>query len=187
VQASIRLGAAASPAHRVHDVIAHLDRLVRCLPSMSASVSGCDGFGWKRAWTQRAARSCHAYSNAFYIENVWLWQVPGAQHLAAPVMLIAFLLAVVGMRSRNPTSVGQEGTFTRDPEARGIQRITRHPFLCGVVLWSALHASINGDVASLVLFTTFLVVALIGMRSIDRKRERALGDAWARYPLPGMG
>jgi uncharacterized membrane protein len=122
-----------------------------------------------------------AYSRAFYAENVWLWQLPGAQHLAAPVMLVAFLFAVVGMTSRNPTSVGQEGSLARDPEARGIQRITRHPFLCGVVLWSALHAGINGDVASLVLFATFLVVAVIGMRSIDRKRARALGDAWIRY------
>lgn len=123
----------------------------------------------------------YAYSSAFYADNLWLWHVPGAQHLAAPVMLVAFLFAVVGMTSRNPTSVGQEGTLARDPEARGIQRITRHPFLCGVVLWSALHAGINGDVASLVLFAAFLVVALIGMRSIDHKRARALGEAWTRY------
>jgi uncharacterized membrane protein len=39
-----------------------------------------------------------------------------------------------------------------DAPARGIQRVTRHPFLWGVAVWAFVHLIANGDVASLMLF-----------------------------------
>jgi uncharacterized membrane protein len=74
-----------------------------------------------------------------------------------------------------------EGMLKDDPAPRGIQHVTRHPFLWGIAIWASFHIAANGDAASLVLFTAFLLVALIGTRSIDHKRELALGDAWRRY------
>lgn len=35
--------------------------------------------------------------------------------------------------------------------ARGIVRITRHPFLWGVALWALVHFIVNGDLASVIL------------------------------------
>jgi len=122
-----------------------------------------------------------SYSAAFASDNIWLWHWRMAQHAAAPIMLVAFLLAVPGIASRNPASVGQERVLQDDAEARGMQRITRHPFLWGVAIWAAFHIAANGDVASIVLFATFLIVALIGTRSIDRKRSHALGAVWTAY------
>ena len=122
-----------------------------------------------------------SYSVAFASDNRWLWHWPTAQHLAGPVVLIAFLFAVPGVMGRSPTGVGQEGLLARDPEPRGMQRITRHPFLWGVALWAAFHIGANGDIASIVLFATFLVVALAGTRSIDHKRAKKLGEVWTRY------
>jgi uncharacterized membrane protein len=96
-----------------------------------------------------------------------------------PVMLVlmlpAFLLVVVGLTTPNPTAVAQEGLVDQAP--RGIVRITRHPFLVGVALWSALHLIGNGDVASLLLFGALFVVAAAGTVSIDAKRRRSLGPA----------
>lgn len=122
-----------------------------------------------------------AYSAAFATDNVWLWQLPLAQHVAAPLMLVAFLLAVPGVLGRSPTVVGQEQLLVHDPEPHGMQRITRHPFLWGVALWALLHILANGDLASIVLFAPFLLVALVGTRSIDSKRARALGAVWSGY------
>ena len=56
-------------------------------------------------------------------------------------------------------------------------RITRHPFLIGVALWSGVHLIGNGDVASLLFFASLAVVSVAGTVSIDAKRRRALGDA----------
>ena len=75
-------------------------------------------------------------------------------------MLPAFLLAVIGLTTPNPTSVGQEGRVTRSPKAsRGLHAI--HSSLvsdCG--RWR-----IWGDVASFIFFGVFAVTALAGWRS----------------------
>ena len=59
----------------------------------------------------------------------------------------------------------------------GILRITRHPFLMGVAIWSVVHLVGNGDVASLLFFGALAVVSIAGPPSIDAKRRRALGPA----------
>ena len=91
------------------------------------------------------------------------------------LMLPAFLLVVVGLTTPNPTSVAQEGLVAQPP--RGIVQVTRHPFLMGVALWSALHLVGNGDWASFLFFGAMLVVSAAGAWSIDAKRRRVLGSA----------
>lgn len=94
---------------------------------------------------------------------------------AIALMLPAFLLVVVGLTTPNPTAVGQEGTVSKAPA--GIVRVTRHPFLMGAALWSAVHLVGNGDAASLVFFAALFVVSAAGTVSIDAKRARNLGHA----------
>ncbi len=121
------------------------------------------------------------YKLAFATDNHFYWLWTSATHAAAPVMLIALLFVVAGVSTKSPTGVGQEKMLANDPAPRGIQHITRHPFLWGVSVWAVFHIAANGDAASLVLFSTFLIVALVGTVSIDRKRDAALGEAWRRY------
>ncbi|HTO40124.1 MAG TPA: NnrU family protein [Rhizomicrobium sp.] len=102
----------------------------------------------------------------------------GIKHLALPLMFLAFILAVPGLFTANPTSVRQEGVATRPDAVRGILAVTRHPFLWGVAIWSALHLLMNGDIASVILFATFFVLALLGPLSIDAKRKRKMGADW---------
>jgi uncharacterized membrane protein len=105
----------------------------------------------------------------------------GARHLAIPAVLIAFLLAVPGLLLPNPTSLKQEGAAAKEGTVRGILRITRHPFLWGVAIWSAFHLSANGDQASVIFFGTFFLVSFLGTFSIDAKRRRKMGDAWSAF------
>ncbi len=120
-----------------------------------------------------------AYAQAEYVE---LWgQVQAFRSLALIVMLFAFLFVVLAFTTPNPTAVGGEALLNETEPAKGIQRITRHPFLWGVVLWSLTHLLFNGDAASLVFFGAFLVLALGGPHSIDRKRRKACGDVWDRF------
>jgi uncharacterized membrane protein len=106
---------------------------------------------------------------------------PAVRHLAIPVVAIAFLLGVPGLLTLNPTSLKQESTVAKPETVRGVLRITRHPFLWGVVVWAAFHLLANGDEASIVLFGTFLLLALLGTYSIDAKRRRKLGESWAGF------
>ncbi|MBM2806904.1 MAG: uncharacterized protein HW419_4797 [Deltaproteobacteria bacterium] len=122
---------------------------------------------------------CRAYGQAEYLE---LWgQVQSMRWLALLVMLPAFFLAGLAFTSPNPTAVRGGAWLKESDPAKGIERITRHPFLWGVVLWSVTHLIYNGDLGSLVFFSSFLVLALRGPFSIDRKRKRAHGADWERF------
>lgn len=105
----------------------------------------------------------------------------GVRHLGIPIVAIAFFLGVQGLLLRNPTSVQMAGAAQDEGIVTGVLRITRHPFLWGVALWSAFHVAANGDEASVVFFGAFLVLALIGTALIDAKRRRKLGAAWTAF------
>jgi uncharacterized membrane protein len=99
----------------------------------------------------------------------------GGSNLAiVPLVLMApaSLLLVGAFTQKNPTAVGQ-GINLSAADSRGIQRITRHPFLWAVVLWAVGHLVVNGNFPALVLFGGMLVLALFGAAGIDRRsRER---------------
>lgn len=105
----------------------------------------------------------------------------GLRHLGIPIVAIAFFLGVQGLLLRNPTSVQMTGTATDEAIVTGVLRITRHPFLWGVAVWSAFHVAANGDEASVIFFGTFLILALLGTALIDAKRRRKLGAAWTAF------
>ena len=114
-----------------------------------------------------------AYGRAPYLPT-WGMLAPWAPVMVV-LMLPAMLLAVIGLVTPSPTALGQERRLAQPP--RGILRVTRHPFLTGVALWALLHLVGNGDLASLLFFACFAVVAVFGTTSIDAKRRRLMGDA----------
>jgi uncharacterized membrane protein len=120
----------------------------------------------------------YAYRHAPLIPTWGL--VLGLRTTAYVLVFIAFLFAVIGVMTPTPTSVGMESRL--DPQmARGMVRITRHPFLWGVALWAATHLIVNGELASLLLFGTFLLLAIGGTAAIDAKRRRKSPEQWQKF------
>jgi uncharacterized membrane protein len=76
-----------------------------------------------------------------------LWAPPVAFHFV-PLLLvpIAFVFLVGAFTVPSPTSVGGEKHLAGVQPARGLLRVTRHPFLWSVVLWSLAHVLVNVDV-----------------------------------------
>ncbi len=123
-----------------------------------------------------------SYNRLAETGSAYLWNFGRAGHGIAMLLVFAALLfVVIGVATRNPTAMQQEGLLARDDPATGIVRVTRHPFLVGVVLWAAAHVLANGDLHSLIFFGTFLLVALIGMPNIDGKRARRDPEGWASF------
>jgi uncharacterized membrane protein len=122
----------------------------------------------------------YAYRHAPTME---LWGVTlGLRPAAYLLVFVAFLFVVIGITTPSPTRVGMEARLGQGTEAvRGMVRITRHPFLWGVALWAVVHLIVNGDLASLILFGSLLVLAVGGTVSIDAKRRRNFGDQWTRF------
>ncbi len=50
-----------------------------------------------------------------------------------------------------------------------------------IVLWAISHLIANGDTVSIVFFSSFLLLSLIGTFMIDRKKAQSLGVAWHAY------
>ncbi len=113
--------------------------------------------------------------------HVALWdQQPWHRWAINLVMPPAILLGVFGVGTVNPLSFGgrRQGF---DPEHPGVAGFVRHPLLWAFLLWAAAHLLANGDLAHLILFGGFALMAVGGMVAIDARNRRLLGAAeWAR-------
>jgi len=108
-----------------------------------------------------------------------LW--PGLRLAPAMLMPFSFILLACGLLSRNPTLVGAEKLLKQPEAARGMLRVTRHPMMCGFMLWAAAHILARGELKATVFFGAFLALAVLGALAIDRRKARTLGEDWRRF------
>ena len=86
-------------------------------------------------------------------EPVPLWQPPrGLLHLAWLLMWLAMVLLVAAYVPRN-----------------GIRRRLGHPMTLGVKVWALAHLLVNGTLADVLLFGSFLLWAVLVFRSARRR------------------
>ncbi len=87
-------------------------------------------------------------------KNPVLWEAPTwASHLAALLMLLAFIALV---SAYIPSRIGA---------------MLKHPMLVAVKIWALAHLLANGDVASLVLFSSFLAFAVYDRISLKKRGD----------------
>jgi uncharacterized membrane protein len=77
----------------------------------------------------------------------------------------------------SPASWGRSLTMSVMPVAvillcaanapNNLKRFTRHPMLIGITLWAALHLAANGDLASTILFASFLCFSLLDIVLVE--------------------
>lgn len=134
-----------------------------------------------------------AAARAPYVE-VWAaadWQ----RWLANIVVPLALWLAVMGIGIGYPHTLGGRRAQVFDVNNPGMAAITRHPVLWALALWSLVHMLANGDLAHVILFGGFLLMALLAMPVFDLRAQRVLSDAqWAEVrrvapllPHPAFG
>lgn len=110
---------------------------------------------------------------------LWTWAA-WQNHVVLTIMLPVCMILSLAVARPNPFSFGGGRGGCFDPARPGIVRVTRHPLLLAMALWAGAHLVPNGDLAHVILFATFAVFALIGMRLVDRRRRREMGAAWDR-------
>jgi uncharacterized membrane protein len=137
-------------------------------------------------WPYRGLYSTVAFAALAWM--IWAYaDAPRESLLWAPLRLaplaampLAFVLLACGYW-RNPTMVGADRLLASDDPARGMIRITRHPIMWAIILWSAAHILARGDVKSLLFFGGFLALAVFGSISLDRRKARTAGADWKRF------
>jgi uncharacterized membrane protein len=122
------------------------------------------------------------YTDVTRFDYLWLPD-PDLYWIAKLAMPVAFILLVGGFMVKNPTAVGM--TIDEPDQAaelaQGVTRITRHPFQWAIVLWALSHVAANGDVVSVVFFSGFFVLSLLGSMLLDHKKAITLGAGWDGY------
>jgi uncharacterized membrane protein len=158
--------------------------------------AGIAGTGLRFALVQRFGEK--AYRGGFSLASIaslwWLvqeyrqapfvplWVTPSPLTFV-PLLLVplSFMLFVGAFTVPNPTSVGGEKLLSKADPARGMLRVTRHPFLWAVVLWALSHLLVNADLGSQIFFASLGVTALRGAFDIDRKRRRTNPEEFTRF------
>jgi uncharacterized membrane protein len=106
------------------------------------------------------------------------WTLLGV--VAAGVVLITAALAVY---PRSPMALFNE----RVRSARGLDRVTRHPFFVGVTLLGAAHALLATRLVGTVAMGGLAVFALVGGWHQDRKLLRLRGEPYGAYVAATSG
>ncbi len=107
------------------------------------------------------------------------WAPPaGLRWLTFVLVALAVWLVVAGVMTRNPSSAGQADALKTPGAARGVFAVTRHPVMWGIAAWSIGHLLARGDQASAIMFGGFVVLALAGSVSQERKMQAKYGADW---------
>jgi uncharacterized membrane protein len=119
-----------------------------------------------------------AYVKAPY-ERLWIGDE--FKVWAVVLMPVSLVLIACGALGKNPSAVRQESALRSMGEPRGILRVTRHPILWGIALWAFVHLISRGDIASLIFFGGFMLLAISGTVLQDLRKDKMIGVDWQRF------
>ncbi|MDX2483726.1 MAG: NnrU family protein [Pseudodonghicola sp.] len=114
-----------------------------------------------------------AAAGAPYVE-IWP-QIPWTRWLPNLAMPVAVILATCGAGLAQPFTLGGRRTARFDPANPGFAAVSRHPVFLALALWASVHLLPNGDLAHVILFGSFVVMALVAIPAFDAKARGALG------------
>lgn len=91
-------------------------------------------------------------------KNPLLWSAPeAARHLALGGVLLAAVLLVAAFI---PSRIG---------------KLVKQPASLALLIWATVHAIVNGDLGSLVMFGTFIAYALVSLRAARGRQKGSTG------------
>ncbi len=87
------------------------------------------------------------------MEYIGLWSTPiFFRYITLVLIPVAFILMVAAYMPNN------------------IKRYVTHPMLTGVIIWGATHMVVNGDVAAIILFGSFVVYSVVAIKLANRRQ-----------------
>lgn len=96
----------------------------------------------------------------------------------ATILTLPALVLFVGSLKGNPAlpAPGAEKLAARQPA--GVFAVTRHPMMWGFALWAIAHLVLWWSWRTNIVALAIFVLALVGARLQDRKKEAQMGGAW---------
>ncbi|MDP5103689.1 MAG: NnrU family protein [Erythrobacter sp.] len=102
------------------------------------------------------------------------WIIATALTLPAMILLAGSLIG-------NPALPTPMAEAQARAEPRGVFKVTRHPMMWGIGLWAASHIVLFWSTRTLVTAIAMGILALVGAKLQDAKKETLMGAAWAQW------
>jgi len=98
-----------------------------------------------------------------------LWDIPAFfRYIAVIFILLSFILMVAAYLPNN------------------IKRYVSHPMLTGVIIWGVTHLIINGDVASIILFSSFVIYSVVAIKLTNRRESYESSEQATQEKIPAV-
>jgi uncharacterized membrane protein len=118
--------------------------------------------------------------------------------IAATTITLPAMILLAGSFMGNPALPTPMAETQARAEPKGVFKVTRHPMMWGIGLWAASHIVLFWSTRTLVTALAMGVLALVGAKFQDAKKEVLMGAAWAEWEsktsywprwgaLPGVG
>ncbi|MGB3379096.1 MAG: NnrU family protein [Allopontixanthobacter sediminis] len=101
--------------------------------------------------------------------------------VAGSLFTLLGMVLLAGSFAGNPAlpAPGAEDAARKEPA--GVFLVTRHPMMWGFSLAAIGHLIAAPTSRTLVVMTSVIILALVGARMQDRKKETLMGDAWRQW------
>ena len=101
--------------------------------------------------------------------------------IAATIITWPAMVLLSGSLIGNPALPTPLAEAQARAEPKGVFLVTRHPMMWGIGLWAISHITLMWSIRTLVTALAMGVLALVGARLQDAKKEALMGAAWAAW------
>lgn len=112
--------------------------------------------------------------------------------IIATVLTLPAMILFAGSMAGNPALPTPQAEAQARAEPKGVFKVTRHPMMWGFGLWALSHIALFWSTRTMVTAAAMGILALVGAKLQDKKKEALMGEAWAEWEsktsyLPRIG
>ncbi len=110
--------------------------------------------------------------------------LPGSGEIGwiiATLITLPAMILLAGSLIGNPALPTPMAEAQARAAPRGVFLVTRHPMMWGIGLWALSHIILFWSARTLVTALAMGVLALVGAKLQDAKKELLMGEAWAQW------
>lgn len=100
---------------------------------------------------------------------------------AATIITWPAMILLAGSFIGNPALPTPMAEAQARAEPGGVFKVTRHPMMWAIGLWAASHIILFWSTRTLITALTMGVLALVGAKMQDAKKQTLMGAAWAEW------
>lgn len=99
----------------------------------------------------------------------------------ATLLTLPAMVLLAGSFAGNPALPTPMAETQAHADPKGVFKVTRHPMMWGIALWALAHIVIHYSLRTTITALAIGILALVGSKLQDRKKQMLMGAAWAEW------